>query len=196
MSESKPAHRAWQLLLIVGTIGFSWLALQAVHEMGHVLHARLSGGTVNEVVLRPTTLSQTVVDPNPHPCFVAWGGPIWGCLIPLAMWAVVWLVAHRYAFLAQFFAGACLVANGTYLGTSVIIGGRHLDGPVILAQGGSAWQVLLFSIVAMAAGLYLWNGLGPHFGLGKSTNQVDHRATFVIVVLLILVVILEYAFAP
>ena len=134
--------------------------------------------------------------PNPHPCFVAWGGPIWGCLIPLVLWAAAWVMARRYAFLARFFAGACLVANGAYLGTSALLGGRDLDGPVILANGGSAWQLLLFSLVAIVLGLYAWNGLGSDFGLGKAQGRVDRRATVVVAILLVLLVLAEWALAP
>ena len=43
--------RAAQILLIVTFIAFSWLAMQVVHEMGHVLVARLTGGEVLKVAL-------------------------------------------------------------------------------------------------------------------------------------------------
>jgi hypothetical protein len=42
-----------QILLIVTFIGFSWLAMQVVHEAGHVLLARLTGGEVTKVALHP-----------------------------------------------------------------------------------------------------------------------------------------------
>jgi membrane-associated protease RseP (regulator of RpoE activity) len=43
--------RAAQILLIGTLIAFCWLAMQAVHEMGHVLVARLTGGEVLKVAL-------------------------------------------------------------------------------------------------------------------------------------------------
>jgi hypothetical protein len=43
--------------LIAATLIASWLGMQAVHEAGHVLGARLSGGTVTRVALYPLTLS-------------------------------------------------------------------------------------------------------------------------------------------
>ena len=45
--------RAAQILLIVTFIAFSWLAMQVVHEVGHVLVARLTGGEVLKVALHP-----------------------------------------------------------------------------------------------------------------------------------------------
>ena len=40
-----------QIVLILTFFGFSWLAMQAVHELGHVLGGIASGGTVVKVVL-------------------------------------------------------------------------------------------------------------------------------------------------
>src|SRR5262249_25255242 len=108
--------RLFQVLLIVSTILFSWLAMMAVHECGHVLHAWLSGGTVQQVVLHPLDISRTDVWPNPYPLFVAWGGAIWGCVIPLLVLAGVRGLRWPYWYLAAFFAGFCLIANGAYLG--------------------------------------------------------------------------------
>ncbi|HLA84112.1 MAG TPA: hypothetical protein VJL29_04905 [Thermoguttaceae bacterium] len=184
-------NRVWQLLLILAMFAFSWLGLQAAHESGHVLHAWASGGTVTRVVLRPTTLSYTLVSPNPRPAFVAWGGPIWGCLFPLILWAAVRAAASRYAFLARFFAGSCLVANGVYLGASVLVGGSELDGPVILANGGAIWPLPLFSLAAIALGVVAWNGLGPNFGLGDSKGNVDRRAAILAAALLGLTLLAE-----
>ena len=41
--------RLAQILLIVTCIGFAWLAMQVVHELGHVLVARLTGAEVIKV---------------------------------------------------------------------------------------------------------------------------------------------------
>jgi hypothetical protein len=72
-----------RVLAVVFLLYASWLAMMAIHELGHVLHAWLSGGTVSLVYLRPFEFSRTDLSVNPHPQFVAWGGPLWGCVIPL-----------------------------------------------------------------------------------------------------------------
>ena len=108
-------NRTFQLLLIATTLAFSWLAMIAVHELGHVLHAYASGGHVERVVLHPLAISRTDVSPNPHPQFVGWGGAIWGCLVPLGIWGLCRWLARPHAYLARFFAGFCLIANGVYL---------------------------------------------------------------------------------
>ena len=46
-------NRFFQILLISSTLAFSWLGMMAVHELGHVTHLALSGGTVEKVVLHP-----------------------------------------------------------------------------------------------------------------------------------------------
>src|SRR5437762_13456562 len=63
-----------QMLLILTFIGFSWLAMQAVHEMGHVLVARVTGGEVVKVALHPLIVSRTDLGENPHPLAVVWVG--------------------------------------------------------------------------------------------------------------------------
>ena len=61
----------------------SWIGMQAVHELGHVLAASATGGTVQRVVLHPLTISRTDVSPNPSPLAVAWAGPLVGVILPL-----------------------------------------------------------------------------------------------------------------
>lgn len=62
--------RASQMLLILTFIAFSWLAMQVVHEFGHVLVARLTGGEVLRVALHPLIVSRTDLGENPHPLAV------------------------------------------------------------------------------------------------------------------------------
>ncbi len=85
-------------------------------------------------------------------------------------------VAGR-GFLAAWLAGFCLIANGGYLlGGAFFSGGGADDAGVILQHGGARWQLIAFGLPTITAGLYLWNGLGPHFGLGPSRGKVDHKA--------------------
>ncbi len=188
--------RTSQLILVAATLGFSWLAMMAVHEAGHVLHARTSGGHVERVVLHPLAISRTDVDPNPRPLFVGWGGPIWGCLIPLALWGLVHWLARPHAYLARFFAGFCLIANGAYLAAGSLMPDGD-DAGTILRHGGQQWQLIAFGLLASAAGLYLWNGLGPRFGLGTARGRVDGRAAAGMILAFVLLVALELLlFAP
>lgn len=132
--------------------------MQAVHELGHVLHAWLSGGTVTRVVLHPPAISRTDVRPNPHAEFVAWGGFVWGSLLPLALWALLGLRRLGKAagggpwVFAGLFAAFCIVANGAYLATALLspVG----DTRDLLRQGEPAWLLFLPGLTAIAAGLY------------------------------------------
>jgi hypothetical protein len=120
---------------------------------------------------------------------VAWGGAIWGCLIPLLVWAVVRHAAPKYAYLAAFFAGFCLIANGAYLaaGAFVLAG----DAGDLLTHGAARWQLICFGVVASATGLCLWNGLGPQFGWGVSAQSVDRKAAVIIALALSLLLAAE-----
>ena len=184
-------NRLFQILLITSTLAFSWLGLMAVHEFGHVVHLGLSGGTVEQVILHPLAISRTDAGDNPHPLVVAWGGPIWGCLVPLVVLLVARRLAPSQAYLARFFAGFCLIANGAYLaGDACVRGG---DGRDLIAHGTPPWGLVLFGVAAVAAGLCLLNGLGPHFGLGEARGRVDRRAAWGVTIASAALVLLEMA---
>jgi hypothetical protein len=183
------SERFFQALLIGSLLAFSWLGMMAVHELGHVLHARLSGGTVVQVILHPAAISRTDVSPNPSPLFVAWGGAIWGCLLPLSAWAVTRSLTPRLTYLFAFFAGFCLIANGAYLGGGAF---THAgDAGDLLRHGAPLWQLLLFAVFTVPAGLYLWNGLGRAFGLGPSPQPVDRPVAIWVTIAALLVATAE-----
>jgi hypothetical protein len=136
----------------------NWSAMQAVHELGHVLGAWGTGGTVQAVVLTPWSLSRTDVSPNPHPLWVAWLGPVFGVLAPLALWGIARRRWPRAAGYLQFFAGWCLVANGAYIGAGIV---DPVGDAADLARGGVSRVWLgLFGLATVPMGLYLWHRLG------------------------------------
>jgi hypothetical protein len=172
------------VLLIATTIALSWLVMMAVHEFGHVLHAWLSGGSVQRVVLHPLAISRTDVAPNPHPQFVAWGGAVWGSLIPLALLVSGGYLLPRYRFLLAFFAGFCCLANGLYLAAGSFTGAG--DAGDLLRHGAASWQLILIGLPLSAAGLWLWNGLGPSFGYGPAAKPIDKRLAIKLALALVL----------
>jgi hypothetical protein len=185
--------RQHHLVLIGSTLAFSWLAMQAVHELGHVLAAVVSGGRVADVELHPGAISYTRLAANPHPLFVVWMGPLVGVGLPLAAAAVArWRKLPGW-YLVQFFAGFCLVANGAYLafGSFAEIG----DAGDMLRHRVPIWLLWLFGLVTIPAGLWLWNGLGPHFGLSPRDGEVDSNAAYASLTLVIVTVLLELALA-
>jgi hypothetical protein len=186
--------RIWQALLIVSLLGFSWLAMMAVHELGHIVHAKLSRGTVERVVLGPFEISRTDVSPNPHPQFVAWGGAIWGTIIPLLLMAVVRFTARTYSYLAEFFAGFCCLANGLYLAAGSFAGVG--DAGDLLRHGAARWQLWLFGVPVSILGLWLWNGLGSQFGFSPANKQVDVRVVIGLGLATAIAVLLELLLSP
>jgi hypothetical protein len=137
--------------------------MQTVHELGHVLGAWLTGGKVTQVVLNPLTISRTDVQPNPHPSVVVWAGPIVGACLPVLFWFAAVATRFRHAWLLKFFAGFCLIANGTYIGAGSF--GRIGDCGEMLRNGSPIWLLWLFGLIAGSTGLYLWNALATEFGL-------------------------------
>lgn len=184
-------RRFAQWLLLLSTASFSWLAMMAVHELGHVLHALLSGGRVTKVVLHPLTISRTDVSPNPAPHFVGWGGAIWGCLLPIALDGLVRALRMPLSHVVSFFAGFCLIANGAYLGSGFWfpVG----DAAELLQRGTPRWFLGVFGLATITTGLWFWHGLGPRFGLGQSACEPDTRAAYVLSIVVLAIIALECA---
>jgi hypothetical protein len=130
----------------------------ALHELGHILHAWVSGGTVAAVQVPLVGFSITRYSTNPHAHFVAWGGAVWGSLLPLLTWFALarrqWLWWH----LVQFFAGFCLIANGVYLGVGWTQ--RAGDAADLVRYGTPVWVLVGFGILTTGLGLHLWHRLG------------------------------------
>jgi hypothetical protein len=180
--------RVYRAILIVSTILASWLGMQGVHELGHVLGAWWTGGRVARVVLHPLTISRTDLAFNPSPLAVVWAGPLLGCLLPLALWLATLACRLPGTYLPRFFAGFCLIANGAYIaGGSFDQAG---DCGEMLRHGSPMWMLWLFGAITIPAGLGFWHRLGPHFGLGKASLRASATAvSFTLTVLLLLLLV-------
>ena len=179
----------WKTTLYLIFLYLCWLLMMLVHEGGHCLHAWLSGGHVARVVIPAIGFSYTELSYNPRPLFVAWGGAIWGNLVPLALFGLAAAARRRGIGWIQFFAGFCLIANGVYIGVGSI--GGLADAGDMLRHGSARWQLVVFGLLATPLGLYLWHGLGPKFGLGEARGAVSRPATIVSLALLAILVAAE-----
>ena len=182
-------NRLYQITLIVSTLALCWLGMQVVHELGHVLAAWASGEEVYRVVPHPLTISRTDATHDRHPLLVIGGGPLLGVLLPVASLAVMRLIRSRWSYLLRFFAGFCLIANGVYLGVGWF--DRVGDAGDLLRHGAPRWLLILFGLLCLPTGLFLWHGLGPDFGLGEAKGRVDRRAAVGTLILLLVIVVVE-----
>jgi len=180
-----------QIAFVILTLCASWLGMQAIHESGHILTAWVTGGKVERVVLHPLTISRTDLADNPHPLAVAWGGPLLGILAPLLAFGAAKTIGLKEAFILRFFAGFCLVANGVYLG----IGSFSSVGDAgdILRHGSPIWTLWLFGGICVPVGLWLWNGLGPQFGLGPNTRAISRRVALEVAMVCLALLILGFS---
>jgi hypothetical protein len=135
----------------------AWVAMMTLHEAGHVLNALTSGGRVSRVMIPLLGFSRTDMSVNPHPLWVAWGGPVWGCLLALAELLLAGIL-RRFVTAARLFAGFCLIANGAYIGLGGLMTAG--DGHDLLRQGAPGWSLVLFGVLAVSGGLYLWHRAG------------------------------------
>ena len=166
-----------QVILVGSFVPFCWLAFMAFHELGHVIAGFSTGGSVTKVVVHPFSISRTDVSPNPCPLVTVWAGPIIGVLIPIFLWGAFWKFRIQVDYLARFFAGFCLIANGAYIsiGSFEKIG----DAGDMMKHGSPTWLLWLFGIITVPVGFLFWHRLGPKFGLGESNGDVDEWAAYV-----------------
>jgi hypothetical protein len=165
--------------------------MQAVHELGHVVGAWITGGRVERVVLHPFTISRTDPAHNPNPLVVVWAGPVVGVAAPLFLWGIVAVVPRRAAFVLRFFAGFCLLANGLYIGVGSF--GGIGDCGEMLRHGSAMWHLWLFGALTAPWGLWLWHRQGPHFGLGPAKGKVDRGMAYGTLVAFAVLLLLGFA---
>jgi len=180
-----------RILLIASVLWLSWLLMMLVHEGGHVLGARATGGHVRAVVWHPRVLSRTDVDPNPNPLIETWAGPMVGCLAPSLM-AALWTFARRgSAYLAWTFAGFCLIANGAYVGTGVFepVG----DAAVLVKLGTPLGLMAIVGAGAVLSGFWIWHRVSGRFEFGRLPASVSRRHAYVFLVAAIVVTALGWA---
>ncbi len=181
-------------LLLIPAVLLCWLAMMAVHEAGHVLHAVISGGRVTHVVLHPLRISRTDVSPNPHPLFVIWGGFLWGVLLPLVFRPATPRRFRLARFLAAFFAGFCLIANGGYLAAGAFFPAG--DTRVLRGAGVSPLTMGILGVISLACGLYCWHRLDSSVsGSGRDEWQPTAGDVVKVTAALVTVVALEVGFS-
>ena len=177
-------HRARLFVLIVTWLTFCWFAMQLLHELGHLVAAKLLGVTVVQFHFGLLTVSHTMLDETGQSqatlFAVTWAGPMIGMILPFAIWGTIAWLRVREAFLARFLAGFCLVANGCYLlGGLFFPADGYIDSSVLLAHGAMRWQIVAVGIIGIVTGFLLWNRQGHHFGIGQSPRPVRWRTVAV-----------------
>lgn len=170
---SSRARPVWIGVVLLANALLFWLLMMAVHELGHVLHAAATGGRVTHVELHPLAISRTDVQPNPKPLTVAWGGTLWGAVIPLAGWGIASVLPRIGRRWLKAFAGFCLIANGLYLVSAIAM--PVGDTQDLRTLGVPVWAMVLAGTPMLAAGVWLWHSLGRCFGLANATNAQARR---------------------
>ncbi len=158
--EFQAGMRVWQWTFILFFLIACWFGMQALHEFGHVLAAWCSGATVERVVLLP--ISRTDTTGVEHPLFVHGAGSVFGGAFPVLLWLVVRMLRLKMAFLLRFFAGFCLIANGAYIGADFSTVGPT-DAGLLVEHGANRVALVLFGLVFVSSGLFLWHGQSRFF---------------------------------
>jgi uncharacterized membrane protein YidH (DUF202 family) len=145
--------------------------MMLIHESGHMLGAIFTGGQVERLIWHPLVFSRTDVSPNPSPLIVVWAGPLFGAVAPAILAACLSAAKAPVAYLAQFFAGFCLIANGGYIGVGTFE--RVGDAKDMLRLGTQPWLMVAFGVLAIVAGFWIWNRISPKLGFGRNPKKIS-----------------------
>ena len=180
-------HRATACILIATWLLFCWLAMQLLHELGHLFVAWWLGVEVVQFHFGLLTISHTMINEAGQSqatlLAITWAGPVVGMALPLVIWGIVALFRFQEAFLARFLAGFCLVANGCYLLCGTTDG--YADTGVLLANGAMRWQLIVAGIIGVVPGFLIWNRQGNNFGIGQTPQQIRWQSIAASVICLV-----------
>jgi hypothetical protein len=178
-------------ILIATWLMFCWLAMQLLHELGHLVAAWWLGIEVVRFHFGLLTISHTMLNDSGQTqatlLAVTWAGPLAGMLLPLAIWGIISMCQFQEAFLARFLAGFCLVANGCYLLCGPADG--YADTGVLLANGAMRWQLITVGIIGVIPGFLLWNRQGSNFGIGQTPRPIRWKSVVVSAICLVVIVL-------
>lgn len=180
------AKYAWHFATLFALLSLSWLMMMAVHELGHVVAAWGTGGTVTHVVLHPLAFSRTDVWPNPSPVLVVWAGPVIGVLLPILLWLLVKFTVTSAAWLFQFAVTFSLLANGIYIGVGWTQ--RIGDAGDMLRLGSERWQLVVFGVLCVVAALFCGRGLADKLRPRIAARDASARLAISLITLLALTV--------
>lgn len=143
----------------------AWYVMLATHELGHGLHALLSGVTVLNINFPLIGFPYTQVGTPTRSLFLLWGGFIWGCGIPMSAYFAVCAMKNRTVLWLRrevgFLAGFCLLANGAYLAAGAVY--QIGDAAEMIRAGSPLGLLVTIGIVLAAFGLLFWHRLKLQF---------------------------------
>jgi hypothetical protein len=185
--------RYYKLMFAVCLVALCWYGMMAIHELGHVIGAWATGGTVTRVMLHPLSISRTDVSPNPSPGIVVWLGPVVGSLLPLLLPT---MLSRRGSLrnVFRFFAGFCLIANGAYISVGSWDGIG--DSGQMLQCGAPVWMLVAFGAVTVPGGLMIWHRLGSVRQFFAVETTVTPMTVYATVIALSLLLLAELALFP
>ncbi len=180
-------------MFAVCLVTLCWYGMMAIHELGHVIGAWATGGTVTRVFLHPLSISRTDVSPNPSPGIVVWLGPVVGSFLPLL--SLTMLRRHgSLRSVIQFFAGFCLVANGAYISVGSL--GGVGDCGQMLRCGTPIWMMVAFGVLTVPGGLMIWHRLGSVRQFFGAETTVTPRLVYATAIALSLLLLAVFVLFP
>ena len=159
-----------RLAFTLGAVVVAYNGAMLLHEFGHVIHLWVSGGTVARVYVSPIDVSYVHKGANPHPQWVAWGGPVWGAVFPALLLGLAWVSRTRLVSLTVVLATFALVFNGAYLTVGAFQPGG--DTAQLLEHGAPVWSLVAVGAPMLLAGVLLAPLVAPALDVGPGRTSM------------------------
>ena len=183
--------RCFQALLMFSTAVLSWLLMLVLHESGHTMAGWLTGRGSPGCISR-CWASRTPNSPSIRiRCWWRGAGP---CGEAFCRWRFSRPPAASPPNAASTSSpGSPASASSPTARTYWAARSSAAARTTVASSFGlpARWQLFAFAVPAVAAGLTLWNGLGPYFGLGPSRGKVNRTVAIAVTLALIIVVCAE-----
>lgn len=143
-------------LFLFGSFAIGYNLATALHELGHAIALRMTGGVVGGIVLHPFTWSYTYYSSAPKfPILTSWAGILFESLSALLLVALVWRSRRQsWSLLATVIGIVALAKAGLYASIDAILltGG---DATNLIDLGAPPALVISVGLVLVAASLLL-----------------------------------------
>ena len=176
--------------LLLGAFAFAYNLAIGLHELGHAIVARLTGGRVLQVNLHPFGTSSVEIDPDPFPIATLAGGILLGPALASSAAALAWRSRRSPALHVHMTAVASLGTTGTYLAVGSLAGMG--DAGDLIGLGVPAAALLATGLLALSASMGLAATVLPMAGLGRDVTLLRRIATLELAVLPYFAAVLAY----
>ncbi len=159
-----------RFLIVLGAYVFAYNASSIMHELGHALAVIATGGEVSFIEVSPFSWSYTHYISDPEPMATSWGGFLWGTMIGVFTFLILWIVRSRLSLFGAVFAVTSLAYAGIYMLVGAVL--RIGDSAALMWMGIPQAVLIAIGGMLLLLVLPLILPLGVLLGIGRGRNRL------------------------